>query len=136
MPLTKLAFVRVLTSISYRNYTSSTSSFPTFMWGRCMLTFASVCSTVVQYISRQSLLFDIILHFVKSSSLRHSSLSSPLYCHFHRSPSYAVLLSSNHMPIPPQPPFLDFLCHFPHFRYPSYSFISNLVQLRNSAHPS
>ena len=89
------------------------------------------CSTVIHFVSRQSLLFDVILHIVQPSSLRSSSLPSPLYFHFHHPPSDAVLLSSHHMPIPPQPPFLDFLCDFPHFRCPSYSFISYLVQLRN-----
>ena len=32
----------------------------------------------------------------------------PLHFHFHRPPSYIVLLSSRHMPIPLQPHFLDF----------------------------
>ena len=36
------------------------------------------CSTVVHFISRQSLLFDVILHFVQQPSLRLSSLPSPL----------------------------------------------------------
>ena len=35
------------------------------------------------------------------------------------------------MAIPLQPSFLDSFCYFPHFRWPSYSFISYLVQLRN-----
>ena len=86
------------------------------------------CSTVVHIISRQSLIFDVILYFVQPSSLRYSSLPSPfpLYFHFHRPSSYVVLLSSQHMPIPPQPPFLDVICGFPHFRCPPYSFISIL----------
>ena len=94
------------------------------------------CSMVVHIISRQSLLFDVILYFVQPSSLRSSSLPSPLYFHYHRPPSYVVLLSSHHMPIPLQPSFLYFLCDFPNFSCPSYSFISDIVQLRNSAHPS
>ena len=61
---------------------------------------------------------------------------SPLYLHYHHPPSYVVFLSSHHMPIPLQPPFLYNLCDFPHFRCPSYSFISDLVQLHNPAHPS
>ena len=65
--------------------------------------------------ARQSLLFDITLYFVQSSSLRSSSLHSPLYFHFHCFPSYVVFLSSHHMPIPLQPPFLDFLCDSPTF---------------------
>ena len=36
------------------------------------------------------------------------------------------------MSIPLQHPFLDFLCHFPNLRCPSYVFICYLVQLRNS----
>ena len=46
------------------------------------------CSTVVHSISRQSLLFYIILHFVQPSSLRSSSLPSPLYFHSHCPPYY------------------------------------------------
>ena len=82
-------------------------------------------STVVHFLRRQSILSDIGSHSVQPSSLRPS-----MYFHFHRSPPYVVLLSSHHMPIPLQPPFLD--CYFPHFRCPPYSFISNPVQLRNS----
>ena len=93
------------------------------------------CSTVVHIISRQSLLFDIILYFVQPSSLLSSSLPSPLFLHFLRPSSCILFLSSHHMPIPLQPSLLDFLCDFPHFRCPSYSFISNLVQLRNSTYP-
>ena len=102
----------------------------------CGIDVYTPCSTVVHIISRQSLLFDVILYFVQPSSLRSSALPSPLYFHYHRPPSYVVFLSSHHMPIPLQPSFLYFLCAFPHFRCPSYSFISDLVQLRNSAHPS
>ena len=79
---------------------------------------------------------DICLHlarsytsssdFVQPSSLR----SSFVPCHFHRPPSYVVLLSSHHMPIPLQPPFLDILCNFPHFRCPlilSFLILSSVV---------
>ena len=90
------------------------------------------CSTVVHFISRQSLVFDIIVYFVQPSSPRSSSL--PSLINFHFLPSYAVLLPSDHMSTPTS--FLDFLCDFPHFLCPAYSFISDLVQLRNTAHPS
>ena len=82
---------------------------------------------------QRSLLFDIIPPSVQPSSLRPSFLPSPLYFHFQRSPFYVVFLSSHHIPIPHQPPFLDFLCDFPHFRCPPYSFI---FYLRTSTHPS
>ena len=39
--------------------------------------YTSPWSSVVHFINRQSLLFDIILHFVQPSSLRYSSLPSP-----------------------------------------------------------
>ena len=71
---------------------------PTFMCGRCTMTYTPPCSTVVHFISRQSLLFDIILYFVQPSSFRSSSLPSPLYFHFHRPPSFlcsAPLFSSH-----------------------------------------
>ena len=90
--------------------------------------------TVVHFISQQPILFDITLYFVQSSSLMSSSLHSPLYFHLHCISSYVMFLSSHHKPIPLQPPFLDFLCDFPHFRFPSFSFISYLVQPCNSAH--
>ena len=92
------------------------------------------CNTVVHYISRKSLLLDIILRFVQPSFLRSSSRPSPLYFHFHRTPSYVVFLSSHHMPLSLQPPFLDGLCDFLHLRYPPYSFIYYHVQLRNCAY--
>ena len=76
--------------------------------------------------------FDIILNFVQPSYLRFSSLPSSLYFHFHRHPSYAVFLSSRHMRIPFQPHLLDFLCDFPHFRCPSYSFISYFVHIHRT----
>ena len=63
-------------------------------------------------ISRQSLPFDVILYFVQPSSLRSSSLPSPLYFHYHRPPSYVVFLSYRHMSIPLQPSFLYFLCDY------------------------
>ena len=50
-------------------------------------------------------LCDIIPHTAQPSSLRASSLPSPVYFHSHCHPSYAVLLSSHHIPIPPQPTF-------------------------------
>ena len=58
------------------------------------------------------------------------------YIHYHRPHSYVLFRSSHYKSIPLQPTFLYFLCDFPHFRCPSYSFISGLVQLRNSARPS
>ena len=71
----------------------------TFMWGRCTMTciYTPPCSTIVYFFLRQSLLFDIIPHSVQPSSLRPSSVPSPLYFHFHRPPSYVVLLSSHHI---------------------------------------
>ena len=86
------------------------------------------CRTVVHFISRQSLLFVSSFTLSLPSSLRSSSLLSPPYCHFDRPPSYVVFLSSHHMPIPLQPPFLDFLCDFPHFSScPSYIILSLLI---------
>ena len=78
------------------------------------------CSTVVHIIIRQSIIYDVILYLVQPSSLRSPSLPSPLYFHYHRSPSYVVFLSSHHMPIPLKPSFLYFLCVFPHFCGPSH----------------
>ena len=96
--------------------------FPTFMWGRCWR-YTPPCSTVIHIISRQSLLFDIIPHSVQPSSLRSSSLPSPLYSHYHCPNSYVVFLSSHHMPVPLQPSFLDSICDFPHFHCLFLSFL-------------
>ena len=79
--------------------------------------------------------FSLISSFTVSN---HLLLGLPLFLlpftfFFHRPPSYVVFLSSHHMPIPLQSSFLYFLCDFPHFRCSSYYFISDLVQLRNSA---
>ena len=81
---------------------------------------------IIHFLPRQSILFYIIPHSVQSSSLRSSSLPSPLYFHFHHPPSYAVILSSHHMHIPSQPPFVDFL-GLPLLSLLPYSFISFLV---------
>ena len=94
------------------------------------------CSLVIRFVHRQSLLFDITADSIQPSSLRPSSLPSPLYFHFHRHPSYVVLLSSHHMPIPLQPSFLDFLCDFPQYRCPiilSFLILSSLTSSLSSA---
>ena len=78
----------------------------TLMWGRCTMTYPP-CRKDVHFISRQSLLFDSIPHPVQAPSLRTSRLPYPLYFHLHRLPSYVVLLSYYHTPIPLQPPFLQ-----------------------------
>ena len=121
--------------------TPESSFFLSFIWFPLLCGFdvrwhTPPCSTVVHIISRQSLLFDVILYFVQPSSLMSSSLPSPLYCHYHRPPSHVVFISFHHMSIPLQHSFLYFLSDYLHFRCPSYSFISDLVQLRNSEHPS
>ena len=94
------------------------------------------CSTVVHVFPRQSLLCDIIHHSVQPSSVRPSSFLPP--CTFIVIALYirSVLLFLSHAHTTRKPNFLDFLCRFPHFRCSSYSFISYLVQLRNSAYPS
>ena len=73
---------------------------------------------------------------ISSSAFHFLSCFSHMYFHFHSPPSYVVHLSSHHMSILLRPPFLDFLCDFPHLRRPSYYFISIIVQLPNSAHSS
>ena len=52
----------------------------------CTLPFSSV----IHFLPRQCLHFDIIPHSVQPSSLRPSSLPSPLYFHSRHSPSYVV----------------------------------------------
>ena len=89
---------------------------------------------------------DIRLHVARSYGLLYPTIFSgiplfllPCTCTFITialAPSYAVFLSSHHMPIPLQSTFLYFLRDFLHVRCPSYSFISDLVhaasQLRTS----
>ena len=70
------------------------------------------CSSVVHFLLRQSIFFDFTAHSSQPSSLRPSLHPPPLHSHSHRPPSYAVLLSSPHIPIQLQPSFLNFLCHF------------------------
>ena len=88
------------------------------------------CSTTVHFISRQSLLFDIILYFVLGLPL-----FLPNVLHFHRPPSYVVVLPSHHMPIPHQPFSWTLVVISPTLFVPLI--LSLLIyQLRNSAHPS
>ena len=70
--------------------------------------------------------FSLMSSFTLSNHLLLGLLSFPslLYFHYHCPPSYVVFLFSHHMPVPLQPSFLYFICDFPHFRCPSYSFIS------------
>ena len=82
--------------------------------------------------SRQSLLFDISLHSVESSSLRSSSPPSPLYFHSHCPPSYVVFFSSHHMLIPLHShSFQDFLCDFSKLIYIYYSKCPNVHHIIN-----
>ena len=76
------------------------------------------------------------MHAVCDATITPPCRTVVLYFHFHHPSSYLVLLSCYYAPLPLQPLVLDLLCDFPHFRCPSYSFISYIVQLRNSAHPS
>ena len=63
----------------------------TFMWGRCTMIYTSIRHGR-QLPPRQALLFDTIPHSVKRSSVRPSSLPSPLYFHLHCHPSHVVPL--------------------------------------------
>ena len=75
--------------------------------------------------------FSLMSSFTLSNHLL-LGLPSPLYFHFRRHPSYVVFLSSHHMPIPLQPPFLYFLCDFPTFVVPlslSFDILSIFVSL-------
>ena len=67
---------------------------------RCTMTYASMYHVVHIIYKPTALFFDVILYFVQPSSLRYSSLPSPLYFRYHRPPSYVVFLSSHHMSTP------------------------------------
>ena len=79
-----------------------------------------VTSTVIHFISRQSLFFDSVLylsnHLLLGLPLK---IPSPMCFHFHRPPSYAVLLSSHHMPIIPY--------HFNFLSWNSFAFFLTFV---------
>ena len=68
---------------------------------------------------------NMAVHFISLYFVHPSSFSSVPSFPSPSSPSFlrTVFLSPKHMPIPLQPSFLNFLCDFPHFRCPSYSFI-------------
>ena len=102
-PLTKWAGLRHITDHSSP---SSPSSYSHFYVG-------SMCDDISLHVARSYTSsadspFSLMSSFTLSNhqdSLRSSCLSipSPLYFHYHRPPSYAVFLSSHHMPIPLQP---------------------------------
>ena len=82
------------------------------MWSRCLTIYASMeqCRTL--------------------TPLTVPYLLYPSLCPFHCSPSYIVLLSSHHMPIPLQSRFPDFLLDFPTFVAPfilSFLILSSFV---------
>ena len=61
--------------------------------------YTPLCSSVIHFVPRQSLLSNTILHTIQPSP--------PMYFHSHR-PSHTILLSSHHMALIPLPaPFLD-----------------------------
>ena len=110
---------------------------PTCRHGGCHQAVDRVAVTKLSYTSSADSPFSLMSSFTLSNHLFLGlPLPSPLYFHYHRPPSYVVFLSSHHTPIPHQPYLLYIVCDFPHFCCHSYSFISDRVQLRNSAHPS
>ena len=93
------------------------------------------CSTVYTFSTDRP--FSLLSYLTLSNRLL---LSLPLFLvlsfpspFFLRS---GPLFSFHHLPTPLRHPFQYSICDYPQFRCPSYSFISYLVQLRKSAHPS
>ena len=100
------------------------------MWSRCTMT----CIRVVHFLP--DIPFTLKISSLTLSNIRPSSLSSPLQFHFHSSPSYVILLSSHHILIPAQSPFLDLFYYFRRFLCPLILQLFYRIQLRNSAHSS
>ena len=98
---------------SQPSFSSSSSSYSHFY-------VRSTCDDIRRHVARShsSTADSPFHHFVGTPPIRPSSLPSTLYFDFHRPPSYVVLLSSRHMPIPLQPPFLDFISDSTLFRCP------------------
>ena len=94
-------------------YSSSSTSYSHFYMGSMHDGIRINVSRSITYTSRLSLLFDIIHHFVQPSFIGSSSLSSPLYFHFHRRLTYVVFLSYHHMPITFNTSFPAFPLRFP-----------------------
>ena len=115
--------------------TSSSSVRILFILGPlfCESVFDGLCSSVIHSLpDSRSLLFGITL-----TPSNHLILGLPLSRTFPSSSSYAVLLSSHHMPVPVPHPILDFHCDFYHFRcLDPVSFIPYPVDLCNLPYPS
>ena len=88
---------------------------PTFMCGQCMTIYASVLARSYPFSPDSP--FSLISSLTLSNHLLLDISPSPLFFHSHRSPSYVVFLSSHHLPVPHQPPFLDVLWYLPLFIY-------------------
>ena len=102
-----VVFKRLADDYSLYLHVSSLVLVPLFMRGWCMTIY--ICLRVAWlYTSRHSLLSVIIPHTVQPSSLSPSS-NPTSYFHSHHPPSFTVHLSLRRMPIPLQPPILDFL---------------------------
>ncbi len=114
--------------------TSSSSVRILFILGPlfCESVFDGLCSSVVHSLPDSP--FSLISPSLYPTILSYGFLSS---VHFHRHSSYAVLLSSHHMPVPVPHPISDFHCDFSHFRcLDPLSFIPYPVDLCNLPYPS
>ena len=85
-----------------------------------------LCDSVIHLLPQQSLLSEIWSNTVQQPPCLPSS--PPLALPIPPSPpSYIILLSSHHVPMPSRPPFLDALRDFPRFRCPYNSFVSYVI---------
>ena len=111
---------------------SSSASFPTFMWGRCLIWVDPILSSLAlppwQFSLRQ-----VIPDAIQTPPPRPSSSYFPW--HLHHCFDHIFFFSSQYMPIPPQPTSLHYLGYFSHLCCPSNSFIPYSVQFRDSKNP-
>ena len=87
-------------------------------------------SPVLHVLPRQFSLRQVVLDVIQPPPLWSPSPSFPRHLHPHHSLAYVFVVSSQYMPTPLQPTFLD----ISHIRCPSNSFIPNSVQHGDSTH--
>ena len=81
--------------------TSSSASFPIFMWGqRFLWDVSSRFNPVMRFLPWQSSLRQVVLNVIQSPPLRSSSPSFSRHIHHHHSLAYVFLFSSQYMPVP------------------------------------
>ena len=107
--------LQMYTVTSHLAFVTCNLYFISTMGARCTKIFAPMPHS--QMLPPSTIDSDLLSLYPTAYSCLSSSLSL-LYTIFHHPPSFMILLSSRHMPMPSHPPFLDFFWDFTHFHCP------------------